>query len=198
MRVIPSLESISSMLAAGAPMVILASSASLETGAARALLARWAADPRNTFLLTSRAAAPQGSIPAQMLARGAPCSLTLDKHIAVPLAGAELRAWRESKEDAAVRAARVAASRRAKASRPREAVALLCSTRRDADAALGKDFVLCIHPSPHSLASIVVVVSGHARKSSCLHSVARGGGVVGAPAAGDEEVANDALDRIGR
>lgn len=96
-------HSLKSLEAFSSPMVVLASSASMEMGFARQLFARWCQDPRNGIILVNR---PEPDTLYSRLfkhceesadeKRTSPLSMKLLMRSKVYLQGQELEAWRES------------------------------------------------------------------------------------------------------
>jgi hypothetical protein len=134
-RAVSDSAAVSSSVASGRPCIVVATFSSLAFGHARTLFLQMASNSANAIIFTTRASVGPESLAAQLLpaAVGAtlPQTVTVAQSMVVPLAGAELAAWRAARADEAARAARAAAAVRERA---REAEELAAATAAAAEA----------------------------------------------------------------
>lgn len=78
------------------PLVVLATTASLEWGFARDLFVEWSSNPRHAVIFTDR---PQPGTLGHLVLTQQPPALGLELHRRVPLEGAELREWRQKQQE---------------------------------------------------------------------------------------------------
>lgn len=137
-RATASLDHVTASIAAGRPCIVVASFASLAFGLARTLFLQIAADSKNAVFFTSRATIPDDSVASQLLPTGsavASNSFTFSTTTIVPLAGAELAAWKEARLEEKQRVVRAAAAARARAREADELAAATAAANVTAEAA---------------------------------------------------------------